>query len=98
MNENRSYNSKAQKNKDADVLMHSFACKYYSLIAILKGELRRFEPRSHLKANPVETCFIICYCSCHPQWCSGFSAGNLRRYLRFKSMRSHIFFSTCFDY
>ncbi len=36
MNENRSYNSKAHKNKDAGVLMHSFACKYYFLIAILK--------------------------------------------------------------
>ncbi len=34
MNENRSYNSKAHKNKDADMLMHSFACKYYFLIAI----------------------------------------------------------------
>jgi hypothetical protein len=51
MNENRSYNSKAHKNKDADVLMHSFACKYYFLIAILKGEPRRFEPRPHLKAS-----------------------------------------------
>jgi hypothetical protein len=39
MNENRSYNSKAHKNKDAGVLMHSFACKYYFLIAILKGDL-----------------------------------------------------------
>jgi hypothetical protein len=36
MNENRSYNSKAHKNKDAGVLMHSFACKYYFLFAILK--------------------------------------------------------------
>jgi hypothetical protein len=51
MNENHSYNSKAHKNKDAGVLMHSFACKYYSLIAILKGEPRRFEPRPHLKAS-----------------------------------------------
>jgi hypothetical protein len=51
MNENHSYNSKAHKNKDADVLMHSFACKYYFLIAILKGEPRRFEPRPHLKAS-----------------------------------------------
>jgi hypothetical protein len=51
MNENRSYNSKAHKNKDAGVLMHSFACKYYFLIAILKGEPRRFEPRPHLKAS-----------------------------------------------
>ncbi len=51
MNENRSYNSKAHKNKDAGVLMHSFARKYYSLIAILKGEPRRFEPRPHLKAS-----------------------------------------------
>jgi hypothetical protein len=42
MNENRSYNSEAHKKKDADVLMHRFACKYYFLIAILKenqGEL-----------------------------------------------------------
>jgi hypothetical protein len=51
MNENHSYNSKAYKNKDAGVLMHSFACKYYFLIAILKGEPRRFEPRPHLKAS-----------------------------------------------
>ncbi len=51
MNENHSYNSKAHKNKDASVLMHSFACKYYFLIAILKGEPRRFEPRPHLKAS-----------------------------------------------
>jgi hypothetical protein len=51
MIENRSYNSKAHKNKDAGVLMRSFACKYYSLFAILKGEPRRFEPRPHLKAS-----------------------------------------------
>ncbi len=51
MNENRSYNSKACKNKDASVLMHNFACKYYFLIAIVKGEPRRFEPRPHLKAS-----------------------------------------------
>jgi hypothetical protein len=51
MNENRSYNSKAHKNKDAVMLMHSFACKYYFLIVILKGEPRRFEPRPHLKAS-----------------------------------------------
>jgi len=51
MNENRSYNSKAHKNKDAGMLMHSFACKYYFLIAILKGEPRRFEPRPYLKAR-----------------------------------------------
>ena len=51
MNENHSYNSKAHKKKDAGVLMHNFACKYYFLIAILKGELRRFEPRPHLKAS-----------------------------------------------
>jgi hypothetical protein len=51
MNENRSYNSKAHKNKDAGMLMHSFACKYYFSIAILKGEPRRFEPRPHLKAS-----------------------------------------------
>jgi hypothetical protein len=31
--------------------MQSFACKYYLLIAILKGEPRRFEPRPHLKAS-----------------------------------------------
>ncbi len=48
---NRSYNSKAHKNKDAGVLMHSFACKYFFLIAILIGEPRRFEPRPHLKAS-----------------------------------------------
>jgi hypothetical protein len=51
MNENHSYNSKAHKNKDAGVLMHSFACKYYFLLTILKGEPRRFEPRPHLKAS-----------------------------------------------
>ncbi len=51
MHENCSYNSKAHKNKDAGGLMHSIACKYYSLIAILKGEPRRFEPRPHLKAS-----------------------------------------------
>jgi hypothetical protein len=31
--------------------MHSFACKYYFLLKILKGEPRRFEPRPHLKAS-----------------------------------------------
>jgi hypothetical protein len=101
MNENRSYNSKAHKNKDADMLMHSFACKYYFLIAILKGEPRRFEPRPHLKASrqtQLKFFFIICYCLCHPQWCSGFRAVNLRRYPKFKSLRSHRFFPTCFDY
>ena len=51
MNENRSYNSKAHKNKDGGMLMHSFACKYYFFIAFLKGEQRRFEPRLHLKAS-----------------------------------------------
>jgi hypothetical protein len=51
MNENRSYNSKVHKNKEAGMLMHSFACKYYFLIAILKGEPGRFEPRPHLKAS-----------------------------------------------
>jgi hypothetical protein len=39
------------KLKDAGVTLHSFACKYYFLIAILKGEPRRFEPRPHLKAS-----------------------------------------------
>ena len=39
------------KLKDAGVTMHSFAYKYYFLIAILKGEPRRFEPRPHLKAS-----------------------------------------------
>ncbi len=51
MNENHSYNSIGHKNKDAGVLMHSFACKNYFFIAILKGEPRRFEPRLHLKAS-----------------------------------------------
>jgi hypothetical protein len=51
MNENSSYKSKEHKNKDAGMLMHSFACKYYFFIAILKGEPRRFEPRPHLKAS-----------------------------------------------
>jgi hypothetical protein len=40
MNKNHSYNSKAHKNKDPGMLMHRFACKYYFLIAILKGEPR----------------------------------------------------------
>jgi hypothetical protein len=31
--------------------MHSFAYKYYFLIAILKEEPRRFEPRPHLNAS-----------------------------------------------
>jgi len=82
MNENHSYNSKAYKNKDAGVLMHNFACKYYFLIAILKGEPRRFEPRPHLKASRQTQLkvFLIIFCfTCHPQWCSGYSAGNLRR-------------------
>ena len=59
MNENHSYNSKAYKNKDAGALMHNFACKYYFLIAILKGEPRRFEPRPKQgkQANPVESFF-----------------------------------------
>ena len=51
MTENCSYNSKAQKNNDAGVLIYSFACKYYFLIA------RRFEPHPPSKgkqANPVE--------------------------------------------
>jgi hypothetical protein len=46
------------KLKDAGVTLHSFACKYYFLIAILKGEPRGFEPCPHLKAsrqNPVES-------------------------------------------
>ncbi len=51
MNENHSYNSKAHRNKDHDMLMHSFACKYNFLLTILKGEPRRFEPRPHLKAS-----------------------------------------------
>jgi hypothetical protein len=51
VNVNCSYNSKEHKNKGAGMLMHSFACKYYFLIAILKGEPRRFEPRPHLKAS-----------------------------------------------
>jgi hypothetical protein len=51
MNENHSYNSKAHRNKDHGMLMHSFACKYYFLLTILKGEPRRFEPRPHLKAS-----------------------------------------------
>ncbi len=51
MNENRFYNSKAHKNNDTGVLMHSFACKYYFLVAILIGGPRRFEPRPHLKAS-----------------------------------------------
>ena len=82
MNENHSYNSKAHKNKDADVLMHSFACKYYFLIAILKGEPRRFEPKPHLKLSrqtQLKVFLIIFYCSCHPQWCSGYSAKYLHR-------------------
>ena len=82
MNENNSYNSKAYKNKDAGVLMHNFACKYYFLIAKLKGEPRRFEPRPHLKASrqtQLKVFFIICCCSCHPQWCSGYSAEYLRK-------------------
>jgi hypothetical protein len=96
MNENRSYNSKAHKNKDADMLMHSFACKYYFLIAILKGEPRRFEPRPHLKASRQTQMklffFSICCCSCHPQWCSGHSAGDLHRQPKFKSLCNHIYF------
>ncbi len=51
MNEYRSYNSKEHKNKDAGILMHIFACKFYYFIAILKEEPRRFEPRPHLKAS-----------------------------------------------
>ena len=82
MNENRSYNSKAHKNKDAGALMHNFACKYYFLIAILKGtkEIWTQAPSEGKQANPVESFVTICYCSCHPWWCSGFSADNLRRY------------------
>jgi hypothetical protein len=82
MNENHSYNSKANKNKDAGVLMHNLACKYYFLIAILKGEPRRFEPRPHLKASrqtQLKVILIIFCCQCHPHWCSGYSAGNLRK-------------------
>jgi hypothetical protein len=82
MNENHSYNSKAYKNKEAGVVMHNFACKYYFLIAILKGEPWRFEPRPHLKASrqtQLKVSLIIFCNSCHPQWCSGYSAGNLRR-------------------
>ncbi len=60
MNKNRSYNSKAHKNKDAGILMHSFACKYYFLIAILKGEPREIwtqAPSEGKQANPVEIFF-----------------------------------------
>jgi hypothetical protein len=75
MTENCSYNSKAQKNKDSGVLMYSFACKYYFLIA------RRFEPRPHLKASKQTQLKVFYYLlfSCHPQWCSGYSAEYLRR-------------------
>ncbi len=82
MNENRSYNSKAYKNEDAGMLMHSFASKYFFLIAILKGEPSRFEPRPHLKASrqtQLKLFFNICCYLCHPQWYSGYSAGNLPR-------------------
>ncbi len=93
MNENHSFNSKAHKNKDTGVLMHSFACKYYFLIAILKGETRRFEPQAPSEgkqANLVESfSFIICSLSCHPQWCSGYSTDNLRRKPKFKSLGCH---------
>jgi hypothetical protein len=37
--------------KNTGLLIHSFARKYYFLIAILKGEPRRFEPRPHFKAS-----------------------------------------------
>ena len=60
MNENCSYNSKAHKNKDAGMLMNSFACKYYFLIAILKGEPREIwtqAPSEGKQANPVESFF-----------------------------------------
>jgi hypothetical protein len=70
------------KLKDAGVTLHSFACKYYFLIAILKGEPRRFEPRPHLKASrqtQLKVFLNICSYSCHPQWCSGYSADYLRR-------------------
>ena len=41
MNENRSY-TVTVKLKDAGVTLHSFACKYYFLIAILKEEPKGF--------------------------------------------------------
>ena len=65
MNENHSYNINELKNKDAGLLMHSFACKYYFLIAILKGEPREIwtqAPSEGKQSNPVESFFIICYC------------------------------------
>jgi hypothetical protein len=42
---------KHTKNKDAGVLMHSFACTCYFLLQYLKEEPRRFKPRPHLKAS-----------------------------------------------
>jgi hypothetical protein len=47
------------KLTNAGMLKHNFACKYYFLIAILKGEPRRFEPRPKQgkQANPVESFF-----------------------------------------
>jgi hypothetical protein len=59
MNENHSYNSKAYKNKDAGVLMHTFVCKYYFLIVILKGEPRDLNPgpSEGKLANPVKSFF-----------------------------------------
>jgi hypothetical protein len=93
MNENCSYNSKAHKNKDTGVLMHSFACKYYFFIAILKGEPRRFEPRPHLNTSRQTKLKVFYYRLqvMHPQWCSGYSAGKLYRKPKFKSLRSYIF-------
>jgi hypothetical protein len=44
--------------------MHSFACKLYFLIAVLKREPRRFEPRPHLKASrqtQLKVLFVICF-------------------------------------
>jgi hypothetical protein len=88
-------------NSNPGVTLHSFACKYYYLIAILKGEPRGFEPRPHLKASrqtQLKVFLTIWYSSCPPQWCSGYSAGKLHRGPKFKSLTHHIFFFHLIDY
>ncbi len=77
MNEKRLYNSKAHK-KDASVLMHSFAYTYYFFDCNIKRRTKEIwtqAPSEGKQANPVESFFIIQYCSYHPQWRSGYSAG-----------------------
>jgi hypothetical protein len=100
MNEDRSYNSKAHKNKDAGMLMHSFACKYYFLIAILEGEPRRFEPRPHLKASSQTQLKVFLLSATVYVILNGVKVSVQETYAGIQSSNPWeiTYFSTCFDY